>query len=60
MMTCLGYHYSRTFKCGTRHCDLFLREKYVIAHENHEHILNKKTEIISKCRYRNQYLIRKC
>ena len=50
--------YATPYKCGTRRCDLCLTEKYVIAHADQEHLLNKRTEIISKCRHRNKYLIK--
>ena len=38
--------YATSYKCGTRHCDLCLTEKYVIALADQEHLLNKRTEII--------------
>ena len=50
--------YATPNKCGTRHCDLCLTEKYVIACADQKHLLNKRTEIISKCRYRNKCLIK--
>ena len=50
--------YATPYKCGTRRCDLCLTEKYVIARVNQEHQLSKRTEIISKCRHRNKYLIK--
>ena len=46
------------YKCGTRPCDLCPTEKYVIARADQEHLLNKRTAIISKCHHRNKYLIR--
>ena len=51
--------YATLYKCGTRNCDLCQTEKYVIARANQEHLLNKRTEIISKCHHRNKYLIKK-
>ena len=39
-------------------CDLCLTEKYVIARADLEYLLNKRAEIISKCRHRNKYLIK--
>ena len=52
------FMYATPYKCGTRRCDLCLTEKYVIARADQEHLLNKRTEIISKCRHRNKYLIK--
>ena len=50
--------YVMPYKYGTRRCDLSLTEKYVIACAYHEHLLNKRTQTITKCRYRNKYLIK--
>ena len=50
--------YVTPYKCGTRRCDLCLTEKYIIAREDQEHLLNKRTEIISNYRHRNKYLIK--
>ena len=52
------FMYETPYKCGTRRCDLCLTEKYVIARADQEHLLNKRTEIISKCRHRNKYLMK--
>ena len=41
-----------------RDWDLCLTEKYVIAREDQEHLLNQRTEIIFKCRHINRYLIK--
>ena len=43
------FSYSTPYKCGTRRCDQCLTEKYVIACADQEHLLNKRTEIITKC-----------
>ena len=51
------FMYATPYKCGTRHCDLCLTEKHAITRADQEHSLSKKTEIISKCRHRNKYLI---
>ena len=51
-------HVCNFYKCGARRCDLCLTEKYVIAHADQEHLLNKRTESISKCRHRNKCLIK--
>ena len=50
--------YATPYKCGTRRCNLCLTEKYAIAHVDQEHLLNKRTEIISNCRHRNKYLMK--
>ena len=47
-----------SYKCDTRCCDLCLTEKYVTASADQDHLLNKRTEIISKCRHRNKYLMK--
>ena len=52
------FMYATLYKYGTRSCDLWLTEKYVIARADQEHLLNKKTEIISKCYHRKKYLIK--
>ena len=48
--------YATPYKCGTRRWNLCLTEKYVIAGADQEYLLNKRTEIISKCAHRNKYL----
>ena len=50
------FMYATPYKCVTKRCDLCLTEKYVIACADLEHLLNKRTEIISKCCHRNKYL----
>ena len=50
--------YAAPYKCGTRRCDLCLTEKYVIARADQEYLLNKRTEVISKCCHRNKYLVK--
>ena len=45
------------YKCGTRKCDLCLSEKVAIVRANPNGLLNKRTELISKCRHRNKFLI---
>ena len=52
------FMYATPYKCGTRRCNLCLTQKYVIARADQEHLLNKRTEIISKCRHGNKYLIK--
>ena len=43
------------YKCGTRRCDVCITEKTVIARSRHPGILNKRSEIVSKCRHRNKF-----
>ena len=44
--------YASTYRCGSRKCDLYLSEKYAIARANQRSSLNKRTELISKCRHK--------
>ena len=50
--------YASTYRCGSRRCDLCLTEKYVKAKANHKNLLNKRTELFSKCRDRNKYILK--
>ena len=50
--------YASPCRCGTRHCDLCITEKYIIARADQKRLLNKRTEFISKCRHRNKFLLR--
>ena len=50
--------YALTCRCGSRRFDLCLTEKYVIARANHKNLLNKRTELISKCRHKNKYILK--
>ena len=52
------FMYATSYKCDARRCDLALSEKYVIARADQKHLLNKRTEIISKYGHRNKYLIK--
>ena len=45
------------YKCGSRNCDLCLAEKVAIARYKGDDLLNKRTELISKCRHRNKFII---
>ena len=40
--------YASTYRCGSRRCDLYLTEKYLIARANHKNFLNNRTDLISK------------
>ena len=45
------------YKCGTRRCDLCLAEKVCIICAEPKGLLNKRTELLSRCRHRNKYII---
>lgn len=47
------------YSCGTRRCDLCITEKVCILRANTNGLLNKRTELLSKCRHRNKYLVGK-
>ena len=47
------------YKCGTRHCDLCLSEKYYILKANEQSCLNKNSELLQKCRHINKYKLGK-
>ena len=49
--------YASPYKCGTRQCDLCLTEKMIIARSDPKKLLNKRTELVSKCRHRNKFLL---
>ena len=50
--------YASTYRCGSRRYDLCLTEKYVIARANNKNLLNKRTELISKCRHKDKYILK--
>ena len=45
------------YKCGSGRCDLCLTEKMLIARNNEPGMLNSRSELISKCRHRNKFLL---
>ena len=49
---------SATYKCGSRKCDLCLTEKLAIATANTKGCLNKRDEIMSKCRHSNKFKVK--
>ena len=49
--------YPSPYKCGTKKCDLFLTEKTIIARSDPKKVLNKRTELVSKCRHRKKFLL---
>ena len=50
--------YASPYRCGTRRCDLCLTEKYLIARAEQKNLLNKRIELMSKCRHRNKYILK--
>ena len=44
--------------CGTRKCDLCLCEKLMIARANSASLLNKRDELVSKCRHMNKFTLK--
>ena len=46
---------SSKYQCGTRRCDLCLSEKVAIAMADKTSLLNKRTEVVTKCRHRNKF-----
>ena len=46
-------------KSGANRCNLCLEEKLCIMKAERKDLLNKRTEIFSKCRHRNKFLINK-
>ena len=45
------------YRCGSNRCNLCLSEKVVIARCNHKGLLNKRTELMNKCRHRNKFML---
>ena len=44
--------------CGARKWNLCLREKLVIARANSASLLNKRDELVSKCRHMNKFTLK--
>ena len=44
--------------CGTRKCDLCLSDKLMIAKANSASLLNKRDELVSKCRHMNKFTLK--
>ena len=44
--------------CGTRKCDLCLCEKLLIPRGNSASFLNKRDELVSKCRHMNKFTLK--
>lgn len=48
------------YRGGKIDCDLCLTEKFLIVTNKSKNLLNKRTELISKCRHINKFLLKKC
>ena len=46
------------YKCGTRRCDLCLSEKMMIARADPKTTLNKRSELVQKCRHRTKHTLK--
>ena len=51
--------YASRYKYGTRRCDLCLTEKMIIALADPKVLLNKRTELITKCCHRKKFILNK-
>ena len=47
------------YRNGGRQCDLCQTEKFIIATANRKSLLNKRSELVSKCRHINKYFLNK-
>ena len=45
------------YKAGSKRCDLCLSEKVCIIRSRSKELLNKRNELISKCRHKNKFVI---
>ena len=48
---------AQSYKCGSRLCGLCLAEKVIIARSRNPRMINKRSEILNKCRHRNKFLL---
>ena len=49
---------SHKYLCGSRKCDLCICEKLLIARGDPYVLLNKRDELVSKCRDRNEFTLK--
>ena len=49
---------SHKYVCGSRKCDLCICEKLLIARGDPYVLLNKRDELVSKCRHRNKFTLK--
>jgi hypothetical protein len=53
--------HAHPYRGGGRTCDLCLTEKlYILMHKSESILLNKRRELISKCRHVNKFRLQKC
>ena len=45
------------YKPNSRHCNLCLNEKLFILEHKSDNILNKRTELVNKCRHENKFYL---
>ena len=45
--------------CGSKRCDLYLTEKLLITKADPRTLLNKRSEIVSKCRHRKKFTLKR-
>ena len=50
---------SFSYTCGSKHCDLCLTEKLLIAKADPRTLLNKRSEIVSKCHHRSKFTLKR-
>ena len=48
---------SHPYVCGSKRCDLCLSEKMAIARSRHPGMINKRSELMSKCKHRDKFLL---
>ena len=46
------------YVCGSRKCDLCICEKLLISRADPNVLLNKRDELVSKCRHRNKFTLK--
>ena len=49
---------SQAYRNGAKRCNLCLTEKLLIISDNPSKLLNKRSEIISKCRHDNKFYVK--
>ena len=59
-ISCFAFLGAFLYVCMFHTClpDLCLTEKYMVARANYKDLLNKRTELISKCRHKNKYILK--
>ena len=54
----LGRH--QAYNTSSKRCSLCLNEKLKIALHGNNNMLNRRTEILNKCRHKNKYALISC